>query len=197
MLQAERTLDKSNIALITEDFYKSLASIGETIRGKTGVPLFIALKREKLIGGPYPNVSIFEAANRIMSDLVILKGIAWLLQKGVFPFSSYTVEFGNEDENGFDIRATSGNISLVGEAFNVAPSFFQTKKSSALKKLKRDGDAASYRILMFNNDAVSSSYCPKPETGFYYVLVDVEVGLVQIKPNPSLKPIVAPCAAPA
>jgi hypothetical protein len=132
-----------------------------------------------------------------MSDLVILKGITWLLQKGVFPFSSYTVEFGNEDENGFDIQATSGNVTLVGEAFNVAPSFFQTKKSSALKKLKRDGYNASHRILMFNNDAVSSSYVPKPEDGFYYVLVGVESGLVQIKPNPALKPIAAPWAAPA
>jgi hypothetical protein len=188
VLQNERTLNRSNIRAITEDFYKSLASIGESIQGKTGIPLFIALKREKLIGGPYPNVSLFEAANRIMSDLVILKGIAWLLEKDMFPFSSYTVEFGNEDENGFDIQASSGKIRLVGEAFNVAPSFFQTKKSSALKKLRRDGSNATYRILMFNEDAVSSSYTPKPEDGFYYVLVDVEYDIVQVKPNPPLHP---------
>lgn len=197
MQQTERNLDESNIGRITEDFYKSMASIGETIRGKTGIPLFMALKREKIIGGPYPNVSIFEAANRIMSDLVILKGITWLLQKNVFPFSSYTVEFGNEDANGYDIQARTGDVTLIGEAFNVAPSFFQTKKSSALRKLKKDSSDASYRILMFNNDAVLPSYSPNLEDGFYYILVDVESGLVKIKPNPSLKPITARRDAPA
>jgi hypothetical protein len=186
MLQNERTLNESNIGAITEEFYASLAPIGESIKGKTGVPLFIALKREKLVGGPYPNVSLFEAANRIMSDLVILRGVAWLLQNSIFPFSSYTVEFGNEDENGFDIQASSGIVLLVGEAFNVAPSFFQTKKSSALKKLRRNGSNASYRILMFNEDAVLPTYSPKPEDGFYYVLVEVESGRVQVKPNPPI-----------
>ena len=187
MQQNERTLNESNIGVITADFYASLASIGESIRGKKGVPLFIALKREKLVGGPYPDVSLFEAANRIMSDLVILKGIAWLLQNNLFPFSSYTVEFGNEDENGFDIRASSGTASLVGEAFNVAPSFFQTKKGSALKKLRRDGSNATYRILMYNNDAVSPNYSPKPEVGLHHILVGVESGLVQVKPNPLMQ----------
>lgn len=186
MQQIERTLSASNIDALTENFYASLASIGESIRGKTGVPLFIALKREKLVGSPYPEVSLFEAANRIMSDLVILKGIAGLLQNNLFPFSSYTVEFGNEDENGFDIRALSGTSSLVGEAFNVAPSFFQSKKGAALKKLRRDGANATYRILMFNDDAVSPHYSPKQEVGLYHIFVGVESGHVQVKPNPSL-----------
>jgi hypothetical protein len=184
MQQKERTLTPSNIAMIEADFRTSLESIGESIRGKTGVPLFVALKRERLVGGPYPGVSIFEAANRIMSDLVILKGVAWLLSKSVFPFSSYTVEFGNEHENGFDIRASSGATSLAGEAFNVAPSFFQSKKYSALKKLRRDGSNATYRILMFNDDAVAASYAPKPERGLYHVLVGVETGIVQVTPRP-------------
>ena len=183
MQQVERILSASNIDEITSGFYASLASIGASIQGKTGVPLFMALKREKLIGGPYPDVSLFEAANRIMSDLVILKGVADLLQSNIFPFTSYTVEFGNEDNNGFDIRASSGTISLVGEAFNVAPSFFQTKKGSALKKLRRDGIDATYRVLMFNDDAVSPSYSPKPEAGLHHILVGVESGLVQVKPN--------------
>jgi hypothetical protein len=185
MQQIERILSASNIEAITADFYASLAAIGESIRGKTGVPLFMALKREKLVGGPYPDVSLFEAANRIMSDLVILKGIASLLQNNSFPFTSYTVEFGNEDINGFDIRASSSTASLVGEAFNVAPSFFQTKKGSALKKLRRDGADATYRVLMFNDDAISPNYSPRPEVGLHHVLVGVESSLVRVKPNPS------------
>jgi hypothetical protein len=187
MQQVERVLNASNIEAITTDFCASLASIGESIRGKTGVALFTALKREKLVGGPYPGVSLFEAANRIMSDLVILKGVAGLLSESTFPFSSYTVEFGNEDRNGFDIRAASASASLVGEAFHVAPSFFQAKKGSALRKLRRDGAAASYRVLMFNDDAASQSYFPKPEAGLHHILVGVESGNVRVTPNPSIE----------
>lgn len=185
MQQNERILSASNIDAITAGFYASLTSIGESIRGKMGFALFIALKREKLVGGPYPDVSIFEAANRIMSHLVILKGVAGLLQSNSFPFSSYTVEFGNENQNGFDIRASSDSAVLVGEAFNVAPSFFQTKKGSALKKLRRDGANATYRVLMFSDDAASPNYSPKPEVGLHHILVGVESGQVQVKPNPS------------
>jgi hypothetical protein len=184
MQQIVRVLNSENIEAIATDFHASLASIGESIHGKTGVSLFTALKREKLIGGPYPGVSLFEAANRIMSDLVILGGIAGLLEGGLLPFASYTVEFGNEDKNGFDIRASAGDETLVGEAFNVAPSFFQTKKGAALKKLRRDGSDATYRILMFNDDAASAGYSPKPEAGVYHVLVGVESGNVLVRPNP-------------
>jgi hypothetical protein len=86
MRQRERTLTASNIDKITEAFYADLASVGECIQGKKGVPLFIALKREKLTTGPYLGVSLFEAVNRIMSDLVTLKGVAGLLNNKVFPF---------------------------------------------------------------------------------------------------------------
>ena len=93
-----------------------------------------SLKREKLDHGPYRDVTLFEAANRIMSDLVILKGIRWLLDEKVFPFDAYTVEFGNENRNGFDIRAEQGGKTLVGEAFNVAPSFYPVKRRHAAGK---------------------------------------------------------------
>ncbi|MGG4056477.1 hypothetical protein [Delftia sp. K82] len=187
MQKIVRVLNAENIEAITTDFHESLASIGQSIQGKMGVSLFTALKREKLVGGPYPGVSLFEAANRIMSDLVILGGVSSLLKGALFPFTSYTVEFGNEDKNGFDIRAVEGSQTLVGEAFNVAPSFFQIKKGSALKKLRCAGADATYRVLMFNDDAVSQSYLAKPEAGLHHVLVGVESGKVQVRPNPSFK----------
>lgn len=71
--------------------------------------------------GPYPGVTLFEAANRIMTDLVTLHGVAWLLKNKVFPFDSYAVGFGNENDLGFNIRA--GGVdgeTLVGEVSNVA-----------------------------------------------------------------------------
>jgi hypothetical protein len=192
MQQTVRILNAGNIGSITKQFHAGIAAIGQSVQGKTGVALFHALKREKLIGGPYPGVSLFEAANRIMSDLVILGGVAALLEKRVFPFTSYTVEFGNEDRNGFDIRATAGGETLVGEAFNVAPSFYQGKKNSALKKLRKGGSDASYRILMFNDDAVSPGYAPKAEAGFYHLLVGVDAGTAQLRPHYCMAPAAAP-----
>jgi hypothetical protein len=87
----------------------------ETTISKTNAGQLIknyeALVEEISIGSyrsPYPTVTRFEAANRIMSDLVILYGVKWLLDNSVFPFENYIVEYGNEDKNGFDIRA-AGN----------------------------------------------------------------------------------------
>jgi hypothetical protein len=185
MQQVVRVLSAENIGTITKDFHESLASIGESIHGKTGVRLFTALKREKLVGGPYPGVSLFEAANRIMSDLVILGGVNALLKDNLFPFKSYTVEFGNEDKNGFDIRAESETETLVGEAFNVAPSFFHLKKNSALKKLRKNGATATYRILMYNDDATLLTYSARLEPGVHHVVVGVDSGNVKLKPAPS------------
>ena len=72
MKQRERTLTAANVTPIKAAFCADLATIGETIKGKSGIALLTALKRDKLGHGPYPDVSLFEAANRIMSDLVRL-----------------------------------------------------------------------------------------------------------------------------
>jgi hypothetical protein len=80
--QPERILTVSNIDAITSEFRAALALMGASISGKTGIPLLMALKREKLGHGPYPHVCLSEAAYRIMSDLVILAGVKVLLQSG-------------------------------------------------------------------------------------------------------------------
>lgn len=189
MKQKERTLNKSNIDSIISEFTSSIEGLGTSINGKRGVSLLVALKRDKLTTGPYPGVTLFEAANRIMTDLVILHGVSWLLKTNIFPFESYTVEFGNEDHNGFDITAKMGDKSLVGEAFNVAPSFFQIKKSAMVKKLRNDGASSDFKIIMVNADAVTYSYCPKEEKGLYYVIVDIATSSVRIIPKPASQDI--------
>jgi hypothetical protein len=178
--QPVRTLNSSNIASITRAFEEDLATIGASIKGKTGLPLLVALKREALTKGPYTGVSLFEAANRIMSDLVILRGVAGLLKDSTFKFSEYTVEFGNEDNNGFDMRAKFGSQALVGEAFNVAPSFFQIKKSSALKKLTEKAPKGAARLVMYNADAVANNYAPRVKSGFVHVAVNIETGQLSV-----------------
>jgi len=179
-----RILDNTNIDRILKGFSDSIGCLGTSINNKTGVSLLEALKREKLTVGPYPGVTMFEAANRIMTDLVILHGVSWLLKTNAFPFDAYTVEFGNEDHNGFDIKACKDGKSLVGEAFNVAPSFFQNKKSAMVKKLRNDGNNSSFKIIMVNNDAVSYGYTPKEENGLFYVIVDISTSSARIFPKP-------------
>ncbi|WP_082629158.1 hypothetical protein [Pseudomonas sp. TTU2014-080ASC] len=183
MQQPIRTLNAANISAILEAFTESIAPVGSSIQGLTGVSLLTALKRKQVGLGPYPSVTLFEAANRIMSDLVILHGIAGLLKLQAFPFTEYTVEFGNEDKNGFDIRATSDSCSLAGEAFNVAPSFFHSKKASALKKLRSKAADSTHRIIMFNAGAPSPRYSARHEPGIYYVCVDINSGDIEITPR--------------
>jgi hypothetical protein len=107
---------------------------------------------------------LFEAANRIMSDLAILHGVKCL-----------RVEFGHENNNGFDITADNGSEALAGEAFNVAASFFPVKRNAALKKLrsKPGPRAPAYRLLTFNREAVRGAYRPRLQAGEYMAIVDI------------------------
>lgn len=186
MRQPIRTLNADNIQAIKAEFDNCIEGLGSTVQGKSGVRLLTSIKREKVGAGPYPQVTLFEAANRIMSDLVILNGIAGLLRENTFPFTDYTVEFGNENKNGFDIRASSPTQTLIGEAFNVAPSFFQGKKRIALRKLRAGGASADYKIIMFNSDATPADYSAKHESNTYHVSVDIESGSITVAPNNSL-----------
>lgn len=185
MRQPVRKLTLENIDSITTVFHQELAVIGESIAGKTGVALMLALKRDRLGHGPYPGVSLFEAANRIMSDLVILHGVAALLKDKHFPFDEYLVEFGNENRNRFDICANTQNLSLAGEAFNAAPSFFPNKKRTALKKLRSNALEENYKIIMFNAEACSGKGLKPEIDGTYQIAVDIATGLVCITPPPA------------
>ena len=140
----------------------------------TGTALLQLLKRQPIEKTSYySEVSYFEAANRIMTDMVILYGVKWLLRNGSFEFKSYTVEFGNENKRTHDIESEkSGSKQLVGEAFNVAPSFFQGKKSKMLNKLRSKTDA-EYKFIVVNNDAVERGYQPKLSSDEYILLIDI------------------------
>lgn len=173
----ERVLTADNIEREIANFAATLNGLGTGITGLDGIPLLDAIKRTPLQAGPYPGVTLFEAANRIMTDLVLLYGVRFLLNQKELPYNSYTVEFGNEDNNGFDVTAHDGARWLAGEAFNVAPSFFQLKKSRMVAKLStaREEDATD-TILLFNHDAVDSSYRPFAGTLDRQLAVDVATG---------------------
>ena len=171
-------LNSTNLEKELSDYLRLVNSIKlPTPHGD--VLIFIhSLKRKPLGSGPYPDVSLFEASNRILSDMVILFGVRRLLANPSvgdvqLPFTEYEVTLGVESGN--DLIAIAGNCRLVGEAFNVAPSFFQTKKSSMVKKLS--AKKADYRLIIFNADAVKSpdNYIEKSEQSMLYLPVNISV----------------------
>ena len=172
-----RELTKANIDQAIENYKKLLDDIPISIKANNVLELLKVLKRSSLNSGPYPNVSIFESANRIMTDLVILFGVKKLLNGAIkdIEFEKYKVEFGNENLNDHDIVAYDSNKRLIGEAFNVAESFFQTKKAKSLKKLRESQKDNEIIILLYNSDAVKNVYNPKNKSNEYYISVDIEM----------------------
>ncbi len=172
-------LNRTNIEKELNDYLRSVNSIKLPAPHKDVLTFIDSLKRKALGSGPYPDVSLFEASNRILSDIVVLFGVRRLLTNPSFgdvrlPFTEYEVALGVEGGN--DLRATAGSSFLVGEAFNVAPSFFQSKKSSMIKKL-RSQEKADYRLIIFNADAVKSPdyYIEKSEPSMLYLPVNIWV----------------------
>ena len=115
------------------------------------------LKRDRLSSGPYPKVSLFEAANRIFSDLVIWLGVKQLLNDRMvdntrLPFTEYKVRF--SVRAGHDLEADSGTVHLIGEAFHVAPSLYKKKLADTVKKLQDKN--ADYKLIIFNSDALEN-----------------------------------------
>jgi hypothetical protein len=169
-------LNRANIEEELRSYLRLVNSLPSPLSLGNVIASLYALKREPVGAGPYPEVSFFEASNRILSDITILLGVRRLLADPVIgrvelPFDEYTVALGVE--GGYDVTAADGARRLVGEAFNVAPSFFQTKKNAMIKKLRAEG--ATYRLVVFNADAVERPeyYVEKSEPSMLYLPVDV------------------------
>ena len=151
-----RKINKENIDEAINTYKILLEEIPLSIEGNSVIDLLTRLKRGHINSGPWKNVSIFEAANRIMTDLVILFGIKQILN-GQFPhlveFIEFDIELGNENKNLHDIMSKSNGKTLIGEAFNVAPSFFNLKKAISIKKLIGSNSPKDYLIILCNSDS--------------------------------------------
>ena len=105
------------------------------------------------------------------------------MRQSGLPFKEYTVELGHENQGRHDIvAAINGNV-LHAEAFNVAKSFFPTKKAAAIKKLRNSTARSDYRFIVCNEDSVTSAYAPKPEPGEYFLFVDISDGTARTAPK--------------
>lgn len=172
-----RKLNASNIKTAIATYRELLKNVPVSVGADNILSLLKKIKREQVMGGPYPNVTLFEAANRIMTDLTILYGVRDLLNgkmEGI-RFDEYIVELGNESKNSHDIQAENDEIKLIGEAFNVAESFFQGKKNLMLKKLRESRKANEIILLVYNDDAVKESYRPKQFDREYHLPVKIDL----------------------
>ena len=174
----EHILTIENISGVIEEYIKSISKIPLSIQADSVLGLLRQLKREKVDYGPYQKLTVFESANRIMTDLTLLFGVKELLQ-GKYPeigYDRYTVEYGNENYNDHDIEATSGDLKFCGEVFNVAPSFFNSKRHSAWKKLKNSYDENTQIAIIYNAAALAGReyYNPQLLDRQYHILVDVD-----------------------
>ncbi|MEQ9308056.1 MAG: hypothetical protein RLN90_01275 [Balneolaceae bacterium] len=172
-----RELNAKNIEPAISDYLLLLNEIPLSIHADNILGLLTTLKREKVEKGPYPHVTLFEAANRIMTDLTILFGVKNLLNGAIteIKFATYKVELGNEDYNDHDIEATNGTVSLVGEAFNVSGTFFQGKKTTALRKLRSNANESKMKVIMYNSDAVNSKYRPNLREDEFFLPVNIKL----------------------
>ena len=179
----ESILHSENIQDQIKRYLALIENIAAPAGSPKGLALFAALKRQEVGAGPYPNVTLFEAANRIMTDLVLLYGVRWLLEAKCFPFTKYAVEYGHGNKSAFDVIAEANGGRLIGEAFNVAPSFFQTKKTAMLKKLRAKGRSATHTLILCNADAVKEEYVPDAGNAEYHLILDVGTGQGRMEPK--------------
>jgi hypothetical protein len=104
--------------------------------------------------GVYNNITPFEAANRIASDLVILNGIIQLMEQDYEPKNSIiTVRLGAMHIPGKGDFTING---YEGEAFNVAESFLSTKLYQTRKKWKNSKLKLKY--ILINAEAFKNNY---------------------------------------
>ena len=174
-----KTLNRENIDQAISEYLELLENIPLVMKPNSILGMITDLKRKRINSGPYPKVTLFESANRIMSDLTILHGIKALLNGAIteIDYEEYKVEYGHDNYHQNDITAYDKRTKLIGEAFNVAKSFFQSKKTGALKKMRRQVSGNDKLLLIYNSDAVVENYSPKRKPNEYHLKIDLDLCL--------------------
>lgn len=165
-----------NIDAEVQRFRSLISDVGHSVAGKKGIDFFESLKRDQIKAGPYRGITLYEASNRIMTDLVILCGVRWLLKYSELPFREYNIDFGNYNKNEFDITSKHKKEFFSGEAFNVAPSYFREKCNKELDKLRAPENKSKYRAIVVNDDALTDDDIPNLEENELFIIVSVRNG---------------------
>ena len=124
-------------------------------RTKNIYELIQEIKRAPKEIGPYVKISVFEALNRIGSDLVLLSGSEQLFERKVQGIIPRTIHLKMGNTRGFDFEVTLQDGTVIyGEAFNAAESFCKEKMRQAIEKVikKNEDPRARKAIIMVNDD---------------------------------------------
>jgi hypothetical protein len=127
-----RKIKTEYLTLINQNQYsvKATNNIHDMIRN---------VKRSPENIGPYKNISVFEALNRIGSDLVLLDGAERLFNGEIDSIKPKSIQLNMGNKHGFDFTVTLFNgIEIYGEAFNAAESFCKDKCRQAIDKLANE-----------------------------------------------------------
>lgn len=172
-------LTTDNLADTIRSYLADLATMEVPEFPKEPIALFRMLKRRAVKGGRYPEASVFEVANRVMSDLVVLGAAERLLTKGIPGWNALrpaAVEVAFGVAAGWDLAGhVEDGRTFIGECFNVAPTFFADKKRRSVKGMMAE-ETAKHRILAFNADAREDSgeFERKSSAEWTYIVIHVD-----------------------
>ncbi|TVZ51522.1 hypothetical protein OD90_0666 [Dokdonia sp. Hel_I_53] len=128
-------------------YYQSFKTNKFTIPKKDTLAFMLFAKRARITFGPYQDITFYEISNRIYSDLVLLETARLLF--GKFHVKSVKLKLSNHA--GDDIAVIDkDNKVIIGEAFNTAPTYFQQKMRSDLRKFSDNKKG----IIAFNKTAL-------------------------------------------
>jgi hypothetical protein len=156
--------DYFNVALSKEQFEKAkdayLNALNEYKYAITNADsiydLIENIKRIPSKIGPYQNISVFEALNRIGSDLVLLSGASALFSNKLEGIKPEKIHLKMGTTHGFDFEVfLNDNKIIYGEAFNAAASFCKPKMRQAIHKLiDQNPDTNATEAIVFVNKDV-------------------------------------------
>lgn len=150
-------IDQAALEALIEAYKQSLIDYPITqLTANDSFEFIHQVKRVKWQIGPYKNLTVFEIANRIYSDLVVLEGAQKVFEnpKAFQLEDVLDINLLLSNISGYDLTIRTSAGKVHGEAFNVAPSFFKGKIRTCIKKLEKD-DEVNRALLFFNSDAIS------------------------------------------
>lgn len=151
-----KSLNKKEFLLAKAKYLQLIRKNSYELKATKDIPEMIQiLKRDFQTVGPYQNITLFEALNRIGSDLVLLSGAEKIFNGAIEEIIPETIHLrmGNTDGFDFEVMCTDHKI-IYGEAFNAAPSFCKAKMRSAIRKLNKNknGRKSDPSIILINKE---------------------------------------------
>jgi hypothetical protein len=159
--------DEFSKPLIEKDFIKAKKEYIEYLKkypfsikdAKDIFDLIQNVKRSPQDIGPYKNISVFEALNRIGTDLVLLSGAAIMFNGDKYPsIKLRTIKLNMGTTRGIDcIIETMDNRVIFGEAFNAAKSFCKEKMRQAIHSLAKVTNKPPCEAFIFINEEMETT----------------------------------------